>query len=198
MPDEARNLNASADEERLARIHSYRFIANLLRHPPDVTQLEQMAMLERQAQTVDDYGFALQMLGLAAAQCGAAEIDDEFHALFIGLGRGELVPYGSWYLTGYLMEQPLAALRSDLARLGMVRNEDSHEPEDHVAALLEVMAFLIESEDSRAVQQQFFHSHIAPWMARFFNDLTVANNAVFYRAVGRLGMAFLRLESSYL
>ncbi len=198
MPDEARNLIASSDEERLARIHSYRFIANLLRQPPGVTQLEQMVMLERQAQTVDDYGVALQMLGLAAAQCGAAEIDDEFHALFIGLGRGELVPYGSWYLTGYLMEQPLAALRSDLARLGMVRSEGSREPEDHVAALLEVMAFLIESEDSREVQEQFFHSHIAPWMERFFNDLAAANNAVFYRAVARLGAAFLRLESAYL
>ena len=43
--------------------------------------------------------------------------------LFIGLGRGELLPYGSSYLTGFLHERPLARLRADLGPLGIERAE---------------------------------------------------------------------------
>jgi TorA maturation chaperone TorD len=109
------------------------------------------------------------------------------------------VPYGSWYLTGFLMEKPLGDLRRDLAELGYERQENVHEPEDHVAALCEVMALLI-SDDGLPFgsQRRFFETHVSSWIETFFNDLEQAKAADFYRAVGRLGGAFIRLEKQYL
>ena len=152
----------------------------------------------------DELSVALQMLGLAAQHCDVETIDDEFHALFIGLGRGELVPYGSWYLTGFLMEKPLATLRDDLARMGFERNEDISEPEDHFAALAEVMSLIIDegvqdpATGGMSMQQQFFETHIGPWAGKFFEDMTSASSAVFYRSVGRLGSAFIDFEQQFL
>ncbi|MET0054159.1 MAG: molecular chaperone TorD family protein, partial [Candidatus Thiodiazotropha sp. 6PLUC10] len=125
-------------------------------------------------------------------------VDDEFHDLFIGMGRGELVPYGSWYQTGFLMERPLGRLRTDLNLLGFQRQDGVTEPEDHVAALCEVMAMLIQESQSVQVQSQFYETHLASWLARFFTDLSEAKSAIFYRAVGRFGKAFIALEKRYL
>jgi len=97
-----------------------------------------------------------------------------------------------------LMEKPLALLRDDLASLGFERHPDIHEPEDHVAALCEVMAMMIDENRDFATQTAFFTAHIAPWFGQFFNDLSTAKNAVFYRAVGRFGNAFFELEREYL
>ncbi|HEY5645072.1 MAG TPA: molecular chaperone TorD family protein, partial [Pseudomonadales bacterium] len=118
---------------------------------------------------------------------------------FVGIGRGELVPYGSWYMTGFLMDQPLAILRRDLAELGFERQEDIKEPEDHVAALLETMGLMIgEGDTSLDVQRRFFQSHMGPWMKTFFLDLQKANAARFYRAVGQFGEQFIEFERKYL
>ena len=105
------------------------------------------------------------------------------------------MPYASWYLTGFLMEKPLAALRDDLRRLGIQRRADIHEPEDHAAALLEVMSILIEAGDDN--QQRFFDTHIKPWMVSLFDDIKAAESARFYRSVGQLGLAFLRSELAF-
>ena len=197
MPHDARPLSLP-DGEQAAWAHGYALLAGLLRCPPDAARLRALAALETRVHPGDDFGTALQLLGLAARQRSAEQVDDEFHDLFIGLGRGELVPYGSWYLTGHLMERPLAALRRDLAALGFQRQPYNRDPEDHAAALLEVMAQLIEGGDDLATQARFHRQHIAPWMSRFFDDLTTADSAVFYRAVGRLGIAFLALEQGVL
>ncbi len=126
-------------------------------------------------------------------------LDDEYHRLFIGLGRGELVPYGSWYQTGFLMETPLAVLRRDLVALGFERQPGVREPEDHVAALCEVMyALAMEPGMDLERQRDFFQAHIESWIERFCADLESAESAVFYRAVARLGMAFFDLERRYL
>ncbi len=184
-----------ADPLQQQRIAVYRLLAALLRDVPPPELLAELAALESGAQPPPGEGDEWQLLGLAARSSRHDQVDDEYHELFIGLGRGELVPYGSWYLTGYLMEQPLSRLRDDLARLGFERDADSHEPEDHVAALLEVMSMLIESGESRATQADFFNAHLAPWMPRFFEDLEQARHAVFFRAVARIGRQFLELES---
>ncbi|MEW8584258.1 MAG: molecular chaperone TorD family protein, partial [Candidatus Thiodiazotropha sp.] len=110
----------------------------------------------------------------------------------------ELVPYGSWYLTGFLMEKPLGRLRDDLARLGFQRQEGVTEPEDHVAALCEVMGMLITEGIEFERQSHFFESPMAGWLERFFADLSEAKTAVFYRAVGRFGAAFAAMEKRYL
>ncbi len=108
------------------------------------------------------------------------------------------MPFASWYQTGFLMEKPLAVLREDLAALGFERQSDTHEPEDHVAALCEVMAILISDGQDLSRQAEFFNAHLAPWLDHFFSDLSTAKNAVFYRAVGRLGRAFIEFERNYL
>jgi TorA maturation chaperone TorD len=124
-------------------------------------------------------------------------VDDEFHDLFIGLGRGELMPYASWYLTGFLMERNLGLLRDDLARLGIERDPSVVEPEDHMAALCEVMLLLIREGRDFEEQARFFDRHLARWCGAFFADLSGAKSAIFYRNLGRFGTAFFQLEQRY-
>ncbi len=176
------------------RVLLYRLLASLLRQPPREEMLTYLRTLETGSGEGGEMGVALQMLGLAARSSTPGRIDDEFHELFIGLGRGELVPYGSWYLTGYLMEQPLARLREDMARLGFVRESTSSEPEDHIASAMEVMSFLAEGPEPLSVQAAFHDVHLAPWVGRFFEDLAQARAAVFYRSVARLGALFVESE----
>jgi len=188
---------AAAEQGRRAALYS--LLAGLLRSAPNEPVLEYTRQLQ------DDAGgdrvelpLALSTLALAARHSAVESLRDEYHTLFIGLGRGELVPYGSWYQTGFLMEKPLGLLRADLRRLGFERADDVHEPEDHIAALCEVMALLIQDGVPLEQQRQFFDSHLGNWAADFFADLAEAQAAVFYKSVARLGRAFLSLESRYL
>ncbi|MBL4711722.1 MAG: molecular chaperone TorD family protein [Gammaproteobacteria bacterium] len=202
--------NEQGTEESIEGAQAYRagaygLLAALLRSPPDQAVLEHIAALSEVSSETDELSVALSMLGLAASHCDIDAIDDEYHTLFIGIGRGELVPYGSWYLTGFLMEKPLGVLRDDLASLGFERNNDVSEPEDHVAALCEVMALMIgdvqntkDGEGYSEQQARFFEAHIGSWADKFFKDLTESKSAVFYRSVGRLGLAFIEFEKRYL
>jgi TorA maturation chaperone TorD len=127
----------------------------------------------------------------------AAAVAREYFDLFIGVGRGELLPYGSYYLTGFLHERPLARLRADLAGLGIERVEGQCEPEDHAAILCEIMAGLVAGDFAVPVERQrhFFDRHLAPWMGRFFADLEAAKGADFYRPVGAIGRLFIEIEA---
>jgi TorA maturation chaperone TorD len=125
-------------------------------------------------------------------------VEREFNALFIGVGRGELLPYGSFYLTGFLNEKPLAMLRKDMAELHVTRAPTVFEPEDNIASLLEIMAGMIAGRFGKPVplerQTTFFNKHIAPWAGHFFTDLEKAKNSVFYATVGAAGRAFTEIE----
>lgn len=186
--------------EDLLRAGTYSLLAALLRAIPDRALQQQLASIEAEADADGD-ALAAAWLALkqAAGRVAPSALDDEFHDLFIGIGRGQVVPYGSWYLTGFLMEKPLAELRRELAALGYERRDAVHEPEDHAAALCEVMAMLI-SDDAApfGVQRRFHETHIGPWFETFCRDLEQAPAADFYRAVGRLGVEFMRLERRYL
>lgn len=186
--------------EQQYRAAAYSILAALLRGIPSTEALEQVSEFAKVAVDEDELLLSMSSLGLAAQSTEIDAIDDEYHLLFVGLGRGELVPYGSWYLTGFLMEQPLSILRDDLKLLGFERDESVVEPEDHVAAMCEIMMLLIADDPSNTSESQsiFFEKHIAPWMERFFDDLSKADSAVFYRAVGRFGSAFLNFEKQYL
>lgn len=190
------DADQSADNEY--RAGAYSMLAVLLRQPPRQEVLNTLTGLADAVEEKDDFAIAMSMLGLSARAATPVELDDEFHALFIGLGRGELVPYGSWYLTGFLMEKPLGVLRDDLASMGFERNDGICEPEDHVAALCEVMVLLINEGRSLDEQTLFFNAHISTWMGRFFTDLSEAKSAVFYRSVARFGKAFFDFEKQYL
>jgi TorA maturation chaperone TorD len=186
------------DEEERARADVYSLIAALLGRPADDRMLLLLRTLDTRGAAGTQMAAVWDLLKQAAEDAQAEKVADEYQELFIGIGRGELVPYGSWYLTGFLMERPLAELRSDLARLGFERDETVREPEDHVAALCETMSLLIADEEvTFEAQREFHEKHVAPWMARFFADLGQARSARFYRAVGLLGEEFMKLERSY-
>ena len=160
--------------------------------------LDRLGSLPRQESPEgDDLLLAMSALALSAKHHAPSSIEVEFHNLFIGLGKGELVPYGSWYLTGFLMEKPLSDLRDDLAGLGYERNESVVEPEDHAAALCEVISLMISEGSDLSVQNKFFQSHMVNWMGSFFSDLSDAKSASFYKAVGRFGAAFIAFEDEY-
>lgn len=183
--------------EDVLRANTYSLLAHLMAAPPGEESLDLLSQIDTQdSDSGDLLGAAWQMLRQAAGRSGTAELDDEYHDLFTGMGRGELVPFGSWYMTGFLMEQPLARLRGDLLALGFERQEGVTEPEDHAAALCEVMSMITTAD--LAAQGQFFQRHIAPWMPRFFRDMQKASSARFYRAVGQLGEQFMEVEKEYL
>jgi TorA maturation chaperone TorD len=185
---------APIDPVDAARAQEYLLLASLLSAAPPTKLLDQLAALTGDATPL---GRAHAALAEAAAGAVAAKVEREYFDLFVGLGRGEFLPYASYYLTGFLNERPLSRLRSDLAALGIERMANSSEPEDHAAILCEIMAgfaaarFRASSDSQRA----FFEKHIAPWMGRLFADIESAENATFYRAVGALGRAFIEIET---
>jgi TorA maturation chaperone TorD len=142
-------------------------------------------------------GLAHIALADAAAQADAQNVEREFFNLFIGIGRGELLPYGSYYLTGFLQERPLARLRDDLRALGIARSEGVVEPEDHAAILCEIMSGIIGGAFGTPAgsDQQFFEKHLQPWIGRLFADMEHAENADFYRRVGAVGRLFVEIEA---
>ncbi|MFQ6024083.1 MAG: molecular chaperone [Acidiferrobacterales bacterium] len=192
-------MEVVADEA--IRANTYSLLATLLANPPSSDVLHLLKQIEV-PQDNGGSGMAAvwQTLRLAGERATVAALEDEYHDLFIGLGRGELVPYGSWYMSGFLMDRPLTVLRQDLAALGFERQEDVHEPEDHVAALCETMSLIIDSRDEIPfdTQRKFYGDHVVPWVGRFFSDLQEAKSARFYRAVGQFGEQFIEIEKQYL
>jgi TorA maturation chaperone TorD len=177
-----------------ARAREYALLAALLTRAPSREFLEAIAELKVDASPL---GLAHAALAEAARLARPEDVEREFFDLFIGIGRGELVPYGSYYLSGFLYERPLARLRADLGELGIVRSEGNCEPEDHIATLCEIMAGLAGGEfsSSPGTDEPFFKKHVEPWAARFFADLEHAQAARFYRSVGTLGRTFIEIES---
>ena len=197
----AGNAAGAVSAEELLRANTWSLLAQLLGNAPDEQLLTVLAEIDAEKAESDDLvGAAWRMLGQAAGRASPAELADEYQDLFIGVGRGEIVPYGSWYLTGFLMEKPLARLREELKFLGFERQEGVTEPEDHAAALCDVMAMINTGDEPASLEAQagFFDRHISPWMGRFFRDLQQAPSARFYRAVGQLGEQFIEVEKRYL
>lgn len=182
-----------ADEVDLARAQFYRLIASLMRRAPDEAMLARLRGVTGDA---TDVGVALLALADEADRARPETVAGEFFGLFIGVGRGDLVPYGSFYMSGFLHERPLARVREDLAKLGIERAEGDFEPEDHVATLFDVMAGLADGTFAadEAAERAFFERHLKPWIGRFFLDLEMAERSKFYRAVGQLGRVFTTIE----
>jgi len=180
------------------RASTYTLLARLVRLPPDADLLALLARIETSAQPRNGLEYSWHQLKLSAEHARLDALDDEFHTLFIGLGHGEVIPYGSWYQTGYLMDKPLAKLRRDLSQLGIERQNQISEPEDHLAAVCECMALLIDNDADLASQQEFFRDHLHSWLTRCFSDIEQAPSAQFYQAVGQLGQHFVELETAYL
>jgi TorA maturation chaperone TorD len=190
----ATDADAPIDEVDAARAQEYALLSALLARAPDATLLARLANLRGDDSAL---GAAHAALAAAASQTSAERVEREYFDLFIGVGRGELLPYGSFYLTGFLHDRPLARLREDLQPLGIERAEREVEPEDHAAILCEIMAGLAARrfDVPAGSDQRIFEKHLAPWVGRFFADLERAEAARFYRAVGALGRTFIDIET---
>jgi TorA maturation chaperone TorD len=182
-------------EEDFARAQLYRLLARLLARPASAEDLSLLAGMNGDE---TDLGRQVAALASIAERVRPEDIPHEYHDLFIGLGRGELVPFGSYYLTGFLHEKPLARLRQEMAALGIERDPDVKEPEDHIAALMDMMAGLILGEfgepASLETQRRFFHGQIGSWAKHFFRDLEGARSSILYSAVGGVGRVFMDIE----
>lgn len=185
-----------APEDEL-RAHLYRLLARFLAGPPSQAELELGAAM-RGDET--ELGKTVHTLAHLCARSKPQQVEREFHDLFIGVGRGELLPFGSYYMTGFLHEKPLAKLRNDMARLGIERNPSVKEPEDHIAALMDMMAGLIVGDFGRPAsledQKRFFAPHLGEWAGHFFADLEAAKSSVLYAAVGAIGRQFMIIEET--
>jgi len=190
----AKTLSESLpDEVDQARAREYSLLSVLLLNSPDVPLLARLADLRGDTSTL---GRAHEALALAAAEVDADKVSREYFNLFVGVGRGELLPYASFYLTGSLHARPLAGLRETLRGIGVERADWLKEPEDHAGVLFEIMAALCTAdiEAPKGTDRKMFQSYLAPWIDRFFEDLEHAKSAQFYACVGALGRVFTAIE----
>ncbi|MXR68935.1 molecular chaperone [Shewanella sp. JBTF-M18] len=186
-------LVREVSENDQLRADIYQLLAALLRKQPSAELLQFLSTLEIDADDDSDMTKAWLALKLAADQFTPEQLEEEYFNIFLGVGSGEILPYGSWFMTGSLMDKPLALLRQDLAQLGFERSEEVKEPEDHVAALCEVMGTLIlEAPGFR--QLAFYQRHIGSWIDRFCDHLGRAPSAAFYATVAQLAKAFFVIE----
>jgi TorA maturation chaperone TorD len=182
------------DEVDLARAQEYSLLSTLLARSPDAPLLRRLADLRGDSSPL---GLAHTALAKASSRTDAEITAREHFTLFVGLGRGELLPYASYYLTGFLHGRPLASLRQVLQRIGIERVDGQTEPEDHAAILLEIMAGLAGGKIAAPTgsDREIFDHHLSPWIARFFSDLEKSTSADFYAVVGTLGRTFMEIET---
>jgi TorA maturation chaperone TorD len=190
----------TALDEETARADVYGLLAALYYAPPSPELLSQMRVAVTEAPAAG--GFleeSWRTLVGVARELGDEAIRAEYHALFGGVGKPEVYLFGSHYLSGFLNEKPLAALRQDLAGLGLARDEQMPETEDHVAYLCEVMRFLIAGDDvsvsNLTRQQGFFAAHLQPWVLSMCDAVAGHPKARFYRALAEFTRAFMSVET---
>jgi TorA maturation chaperone TorD len=181
------------DDIDLARAQEYSLLSVLLLRSPDIQLLDRLAHLRGDG---SELGRAHTALGEAASRTDADTVAKEYFTLFVGLGRGELLPYASYYLTGFVQGRPLADLRQILVQIGVERTEGQVEPEDHVAVLLEIMSGLTGGTIPAPAgsDREIFDRFLAPWIAQFFSDLERSASVNFYATVGALGRIFMDIE----
>ncbi len=211
-PESAISTALPASAEDAARAEHYALLARLFFAAPDAPLLAALAALAAAGDVFgggnlpfahspfarSPFGVAWAELADAARRTDARNVCDEYEALFHGIGRPEVMLYGSFYLAGFLMEEPLADLRDDLAELGLARRGGVTQTEDHVAALAEVMRHLVVTGADAAGlarQRAFFARHLQPWYARLADALAASPQASFYARVGALARAFFDVES---
>lgn len=184
-------------EEDILRASLYAFLGSILSKPPTK---ETLTIAQSFSGDETGLGKAFDDLSKVAANTNVASAEREYLDLFVGLSRGELLPYSSYYLTGFLNEKPLAKLRNTISIMGIERSDDAKEPEDHIAALCDMMSGLItgrfDAPATLEVQKAFFADHIRNWAPHFFEDLENAEYSNFYKPIGRIGQEFMIIEAT--
>ena len=189
--------STSVSEEDALRADMYDFLASLLRKEPSDDLIAKVAQLSGDDTPI---GRASAVLAHLANTMDNGLIRNEYVEMFIGVGRGEILPFASYYLTGFLNDKPLANLRAEMMEIGIVRVDGVKEPEDHIASLFDMMSGLIQGQFGKtfsiAEQAKFFNKHIEPWAGLLMRDIEAAKTVVFYAPVGTIGKAFLEIESA--
>ena len=191
---------SSALDEETARAEVYGLLAALFYAPPAPELLAQLRVAVTEAPAAG--GFLeepwRQFVG-TVRELSDAQVADEYDALFGGVGKPEVYLFGSFYLSGFLNEKPLAALRGDLAALGLARDEAMPETEDHFACVCEVMRYLIAGDDMEIAnltqQQKFFSTHVQPWVPAMCEAIGAHPKARFYAALAGFTAAFVSVET---
>ena len=191
---------SSALDEEVARAEMYGLLATLFYQPPHA---ELLAQLQAAVTEAPEQGGFLEEpwreLVAVARGMTAEAIAQEYNALFGGVGKPEVFLFGSHYLSGFLNEKPLVQLRDELAQLGLARDAQMPETEDHVAYLLEVMRYLIAGDDVEVCnltrQAGFFSRHLQPWLSRMCQAVAAHPRAVFYARLAALTEAFSSVEA---
>ena len=194
---DVRSAPVLSDEDR-ARAEHYAVLSRLFASAPDAEFLRKLpALAATWGNSRNALGQAWLMLGDAARNLDAEQLDDEYTRLFLTIGRPDVMLFGSFYMAGFLMEGPVVELRADLAELGLGRRLGVTESEDHIAALCDVMRHLIVTGPDAAGlgrQQLFFTRHIAPWFEALCEALERAPDARFYPRTAALVRAFFEIE----
>jgi len=196
------NLNTSTAqtmpevrEEDQLRADMYSFIANMIRTEPSQELIDSVKTLSGDSSLI---GSSIKLISKLASTMHISEIHDEYVNLFLGVGRGELLPFASYYLTGFLNDKPLSKLRDDMNELGVVRLKEVKEPEDHVSSLFDIMSGLITGKFGKVYliseQSTFFEKHLNSWVHLLMSDIESAKTAVFYVPIGSLGKEFINIE----
>ena len=183
------------NEEDQLRADMYSFLANLLRAEPDEKLVNQLKVLVSDNSPI---GKSIKILSKLASSLDLPTIRDEYVRIFVGVGRGEILPFASYYLTGFLKDKPLAKLRQDMQEIGIKLQDNVKEPEDHIASIFDMMSGLIlgnfEKRYSIVEQKEFFNKHLAPWVDLLMRDIESSKIAVFYSPIGTIGKEFMEIE----
>lgn len=188
------------DSEELARAELYGLLAQLWFAPPDDALLAQFRVAVTESPEPGGHLESPWQDLVAAMRATTAEVAaQEYEALFGGVGKPEVFLYGSYYLAGFLNEKPLAALRADLAALGLTRDEQRAETEDHIAFVCEVMRWLIAGDDVAVCnleqQRRFFRAHVQPWADALCDAVQAHPRAALTRHLAALTRAFVEVEA---
>ena len=195
MSSNSAKILLNIKEEDQLRADMYSFLANLLRAEPDENLVNQLTMLDSDDSPI---GKSIKTLSKLTTSLDLPTIRDEYVRIFVGVGRGEILPFASYYLTGFLKDKPLAKLRQDMQKIGIKLEENVKEPEDHIASIFDMMSGLIlgkfEKKYSITEQKDFFNKHLAPWVDLLMRDIESSKIAVFYSPIGTIGKEFMEIE----
>jgi TorA maturation chaperone TorD len=192
-------LHRALPPEEAARGDFYALFARLLHDGPDGALLQSVAG----ADPIPGEGalsVAWRDLVDASSAMDADAAQEEFEALFVGVGKSEVSPYAGYYMGAPAIDHPRVRIQADLAAFGLAHREDAAEPEDHFAGLFDAMRVLVAGGAGRApatlaAQRKFYGAHIEPGVAQFFEALARSRSANYYRKVAALGAAYFALET---
>ena len=199
--NDAPGLVALDDAVERARADVYGLLARLWSAPPDAALLAGVPQAPG-PEAGSFLGASWQALVKALRTTTAEAAATEYDTLFVGIGRPEVYLQGSFYLTGFLHETPLAALRGELAELGLTRDPSTADTEDHVAFLFEVMRWLIAGDDAERCnlerQRRFWRTHVQPWVERLCDAVQAHEAARVYAALAGYTRAVAQVETQAL